>query len=110
MRRHKQFVKSQVQTHFAQQEKKPYPFFRIALATFLQVPEETLANLPVISGVGRHRLRIENCLSIQTYQEEQIVLLCTEMMIVIIGKKLQIVCLNEDEVVIEGEIERLEYR
>ena len=110
MRRHKQFVKSQVRTHFAHQEKKTYPFLRIALATFLQVPEETLVNLPVISGVGRHRLRIENCLLIQTYQEKEIVLLCTEMKIVIVGERLQIVYLNEDEVVIEGKIERLEYR
>ena len=106
MKQHKKFVQNQVQTHFSQKEKKKYPFLKIALATFLQVPDETLAALPVFYGVGRHRLRVENYSSVQSYQEEKIVLLCPKM----VGKKLQITCINEDEVVIEGVIRKIEYQ
>ena len=82
---------------------------KIALATFLQVPDETLATLPVFYGVGRHRLRVENYSSVQIYQEEKIVLLCPKMSVTILGKELQIICLNEDEVIIEGDIKQIEY-
>ena len=99
VKQHKRFVQNQVQTHFSQKEKKKYPFLKIALATFLQVPDETLAALPVFYGVGRHRLR-----------EEKIVLHCPKMSVTIVGKALQIICLNEDEVMIEGYIEHIEYR
>ena len=74
VKQHKRFVQNQVQTHFSQKEKKKYPLWKIAMATFFQVPDETLANLPVFYGVGRHRLRVENYSSIQIYQEEKIVL------------------------------------
>ncbi|MFR3436416.1 MAG: hypothetical protein ACLTSO_11295 [Coprococcus sp.] len=57
VKQHKRFVQNQVQTHFSQKEKKKYPFWKIAMATFFQVPDETLATLPVFYGVGRHRLR-----------------------------------------------------
>ena len=57
VKQHKRFVQNQVQTHFSQKEKKKYPLWKIAMATFFQVPDETLANLPVFYGVGRHRLR-----------------------------------------------------
>ena len=69
VKQHKRFVQNQVQTHFSQKEKKKYPFWKIAMATFFQVPDETLATLPVFYGVGRHRLRVENYSSIQIYQE-----------------------------------------
>ena len=105
VKQHKRFVQNQVQTHFSQKEKKKYPFLKIALATFLQV-----AALPVFYGVGRHRLRVENYSSVQSYQEEKIVLLCPKMSVTIVGKALQIICLNEDEVMIEGYIEHIEYR
>ena len=39
VKQHKRFVQNQVQTHFSQKEKKKYPFLKIALATFLQVPD-----------------------------------------------------------------------
>ena len=100
VKQHKRFVQNQVQTHFSQKEKKKYP----------KVPDETLANLPVFYGVGRHRLRVENYSSIQIYQEEKIVLHCPKMSVTIVGKALQIICLNEDEVMIEGYIEHIEYR
>ena len=110
VKQHKRFVQNQVQTHFSQKEQKKYPFLKIALATFLQVPDETLAALPVFYGVGQHRLRVENYSSVQSYQEEKIVLLCPKMSVTIVGKALQIICLNEDEVMIEGYIEHIEYR
>lgn len=56
VKQHKRFIQNQVQTHFSQKEKKKYPLWKIAMATFLQVPDETLATLPVFYGVGRHRL------------------------------------------------------
>ena len=110
MKQHKRFVQNQVQTHFSQKEKKKYPVWKIAMATFFQVPDETLVTLPVFYGVGRHRLQVENYSSIQIYQEEKIVLHCPKMSVMIVGKKLQITCINEDEVVIEGVIRKIEYQ
>ena len=55
VKQHKRFVQNQVQTHFSQKEKKKYPLWKIAMATFFQVPDETLANLPVfmvLAGIG----------------------------------------------------------
>ena len=95
--------KSGSDTFFSKREEE-------ALATFLQVPDETLTTLPVFYGVGRHRLRVENYSSVQSYQEEKIVLLCPKMVVTIVGKKLQITCINEDEVVIEGVIRKIEYQ
>ena len=88
VKQHKRFVQNQVQTHFSQKEKKKYPLWKIAM----------------------HRLRVENYSSIQIYQEEKIVLHCPKMSVTIVGKALQIICLNEDEVMIEGYIEHIEYR
>ena len=34
VKQHKRFVQNQVQTHFSQKEKKKYPFWKIAMATF----------------------------------------------------------------------------
>ena len=110
VKQHKRFVQNQVQTHFAQKGRKKYPFLKIALATFLQVPDVTLAALHVFYGVGRHRFRGGNYSSVQSYQEEKIVLLCPKMSVTIVGKALQIICLNEDDVMIEGYIEHIEYR
>ena len=110
MKQHKRFVQNQVQTHFSQKEKKKYPFWKIAMATFFQVPDETLVTLPVFYGVGRHRLQVENYSSIQIYQEEKILLHCPKMSVMIVGKGLQITRLNEDEVMIEGDIKQIEYR
>lgn len=109
MKQHKKFVQNQVQTHFSQKEKKKYPFLKIALATFLQVPDETLTTLPVFYGVGRHRIRVENYSSVQIYQEDRVVLLCPKVSVTIVGKGLQITCLNGDEVMIEGCIKQIEY-
>ena len=110
VKQHKRFVQNQVQTHFSQKEKKKYPFWKIAMATFFQVPDETLATLPVFYGVGRHRLRVENLCSINLFEEEKIVLHWPKLSVRIVGKALQIICLNEDEVMIEGYIEHIEYR
>ena len=44
MKQHKRFVQNQVQTHFSQKEKKKYPFWKIAMSTFFQVPDETSAS------------------------------------------------------------------
>ena len=110
VKQHKRFVQNQVLTHFSKKVKYKFPFFNFAMATFFQVPDETLATLPVFYGVGRHRLRVENYSSIQIYQEEKIVLHCPKMSVTIVGKALQIICLNEDEVMIEGYIEHIEYR
>ncbi|MFQ9388156.1 MAG: YabP/YqfC family sporulation protein [Coprococcus sp.] len=77
---------------------------------FFQVPDETLATLPVfmvLAGIG---FGWKNYSSIQIYQEEKIVLHCPKMSVTIVGKALQIICLNEDEVMIEGYIEHIEYR
>ena len=110
MKQHKKFVQNQVQTHFSQKEKKKYPFWKIAMATFLQVPDETLTDFPVLYGVGEHRLRVENYLSVQSYQEDRVVLLCSNLSVTVVGKKLQITCVNEDELVIEGVIRQIEYQ
>lgn len=110
MKAHHHFVRTQTKEHFTPKEKKRYPFLRIALASLLQIPDETLTELPVLSAAGRHSLRIENYTSITTYETGKIILLCPRVSIVILGNHLKIVRLNRDEILIEGYIQSITYR
>ncbi|MGN0204768.1 MAG: YabP/YqfC family sporulation protein [Coprococcus sp.] len=110
MKAHRHFVRTQIRTHFSQKEKEPYPFLHIALASMLQIPAETLTELPVLSMTGRHRLRVENYTSVLTYETGKIVLLCPKASLVILGEHLKIARLDRDEILIEGYIENIAYR
>ncbi len=110
MKAHRHFVRTQIRTHFFQKEKKSYPFLHIALASMLQIPAETVTELPVLSMTGRHRLRVENYTSVLTYEVERIVLLCPGISLIILGKHLKIARLDRDEILIEGYIENIAYR
>lgn len=110
MKAHRHFVRNQVRTHFAPKDKKDYPFWHIALASWLQIPDETLTELPVLSVTGRHRLSVENYSSVQVYEPGKIVLLCRSISLVILGNHLKIVRLNQDEILVEGYIDSIAYK
>jgi sporulation protein YqfC len=109
VKRHRQFVHTQEKQYFSSQEKKKYPFLRIAMASFLQIPEETLTKLPIVSITGQHSVCIENYTSVLVYETEKIVLLCAKMSVTLSGRHLKIICLNKDEVRVEGYILKIEY-
>lgn len=109
MKKHRQFVHTQEKQHFLSKEKKNYPFLRIALATFLQIPEETLTELPVLSVTGQHAVRIENFRSVLVYEPDKIVILCSELSMTLLGSHLSIICLNQDEIQVKGYIRAIEY-
>lgn len=109
MKAHRLFVRTQIRTHFSQKEKKAYPFFHIAMASFIQIPEETLTELPVLTVTGRHRLQVENYTSVLTYESGKIILLCPRVSLVILGEHLTIARLNRDEILIDGYIRNISY-
>ncbi len=110
MKAHRHFVRTQKKSFFSTKEKKDYPFLHIALASMLQIPEETLSDLPVVSLTGQHRVHIENYTSVLTYETEKIVLLCPKVSMTILGKHLKIARLNPDEIQIEGFIQSISYQ
>lgn len=110
MKAHRHFVRTQMKTHFSSKEKKDYPFLHIALASMLQIPDETLSELPVVSITGQHRIHIENYTSVLIYEAEKIVLLCPKVSMTILGKHLKIARLNPDEIQIEGYIQSVAYQ
>ena len=109
MKTHRHFVHTQIKNHFSSKEKKDYPFLHIALASMLQVPDETLTELPVVSITGQHRIHIEHYTSVLTYETEKIVLLCPKVSMTILGEHLKIVRLNPDEIQIDGCIQNIAY-
>lgn len=110
MKKHRHFVNSQVKAHFSSKGKKSYPFLHIALASLLQVPDETFSGLPVVTMTGQHSIHIENYTSVLTYESEKIILLCPKVTLTILGGPLRITRLNPDEIQIDGYIQSISYR
>ena len=66
-----------------------------------------LAQFFGVTGIG---FGVEKLFLYTNISGGKIVLHCPKMSVTIVGKALQIICLNEDEVMIEGYIEHIEYR
>ena len=72
------------------------------LSKILEVPLDTVANVPRVTLNDNRELTVENYKSIETYEPEEIRLRSREYGIIISGRGLQIVAITDDEILVRG--------
>ncbi len=79
------------------------------ISHFFQIPDDMLANAPVLTGYGNHRFCVENYRNIIEYTQEIIRIQTKTCRIHILGKKLVIAYFREDSMCVMGDISSVEY-
>ncbi len=89
--------------------KKERRSFRQKVSDSMDFPLETLYNLSQIQLTGNREAIVEGCKGILEYDDCMIRLKTKSMQISFWGSGLMLKCLNTDNVIIEGKLERLEF-
>ena len=89
--------------------KKEKRSFRQKVSDSMDFPLETLYNLSQIQITGNREAIVEGCKGILEYDDCMIRLKTKSMQISFWGSGLVLKCLNTDNVIIEGQLERLEF-
>ena len=79
------------------------------LAAILELPQEVVFNLPIITQIGTDELNIENYKSLVEFSDVQIRVLTASGMLRIEGKKMLIKKLTNEKMQITGQINKYEY-
>lgn len=74
-----------------------------------EIPEDIIFDVPRITVFDNSEIRIENYKNILEYEENKISLACKDKFINILGTKLNITIITDDEISIKGEINTIEY-
>ena len=82
---------------------------KINLTSALELPEEIMLNLPLITFTGRTNMSIENYKNIVEYSQKRIRISTTDGVITIDGINLSLKELTKNLIVIDGEISNLEF-
>ncbi|MDB5085484.1 MAG: yqfC [Bacilli bacterium] len=83
---------------------------KLATASLLEVPKDTLIDLPRVTLVGGLQLLVENHKGIVSFDDQVLTLALTQGHLVIRGHALVVKSIFEKEINIEGTIEHVEYR
>ena len=75
----------------------------------LDVPKDLVFDIPHITLFNNTEMRIENYKTVLEYEENKITLACKDKFLNIIGKKLDITIITDDEISIKGEILSIEF-
>lgn len=78
-------------------------------ADSLRLPKDVLMDMPKISIGGDKEIFIENHKGLSLYSESQLNIKMNDGIICIFGEKLRIIVMEEDRMVINGEILRIEF-
>ncbi len=82
---------------------------KINLTSALELPEEIMLNLPLITFTGRTNMSIENYKNIVEYSQKRIRISTTDGVITIDGINLSLKELTKNLIVIDGKISNLEF-
>lgn len=82
---------------------------RNALSRALDVPGDTISDLPILHVTGACEAMIENHKGIQKFNSEELILYSSIGSIRITGKKLKILNINSHELILTGIIESVQY-
>lgn len=82
---------------------------KINLTSALELPEEIMLNLPLITFTGRTNMAIENYKNIVEYSQKRIRISTTDGVITIDGINLSLKELTKNLIVIDGKISNLEF-
>ena len=80
-----------------------------ALATWLDLPTDVMLDWPRVSLLGRRQLYIENHKGISAYGDERVCVATTVGTLVVVGKRLALRDIAEEEIVVTGEVEGISY-
>lgn len=83
--------------------------FREYVADTLHLPKDVIMDLPRISICGDKEIYIENHKGIITYTDLEIRVKMNDGIINLFGKKLRIIMLEPDRMIVNGDFERVEY-
>jgi len=75
----------------------------------LDIPSEALTGIIRVTVTGTQDVRVESHEGLIEYDTSLISVNCGEKIVSIYGKKLELVSMNADELMIHGDISRLEY-
>lgn len=75
----------------------------------LEVPQETILDIPIISFIGNREIAIENFISIVEYDEDIIRLKTTCGELAIVGKHLEAKSMDSEQIQIKGQIQSVGY-
>ncbi|BCV25639.1 MAG TPA: sporulation protein YqfC [Firmicutes bacterium] len=79
------------------------------LADLLEIPEDIVLDLPRVTLVGNLQLVMENHRGIVEYGPERVRLALAQGELVVSGSDLALVSLSEEEIIVEGQISRIEF-
>jgi sporulation protein YqfC len=78
-------------------------------AEFFDLPGDILAGLPKITMTGSRRLHIENHRGLLEYDTALITVNCAGGILGVYGSKLELVAMTAEELLISGNISRVEF-
>ena len=79
------------------------------ITSALELPKEVMMNLPLITLIGKEDITVENYKSLLEYSEERIRINTSAGILRIEGKKLVLKQITSDNIVIAGNIGKLEF-
>lgn len=85
------------------------PVIADSISKKLHIPEDILAQAPIVMGYGTHRFCVENYRNIIEYTQEIIRIQTKTVRIHIIGKNLVIAYFRDDGMCVMGDISSVEY-
>ena len=74
------------------------------ISEVLEIPPETVINIPKITIVGNERVHVENYIALLDYKKENIRLKYKDGVIDILGENFEIRAIGEENIVISGRI------
>ena len=77
------------------------------IAEVLEIPPETVMNIPKITIVGKESVRVENYTALLDYKKENIRLKYKDGVIDITGENLEIKVIGEENIVVFGVIHKV---
>jgi sporulation protein YqfC len=70
----------------------------------LRLPAELLDGVPRLTLTGARQLRIENHRCLLSFSAETLEVGCGKLRLLVLGEDLRIVCLDREELLVEGKI------
>lgn len=83
--------------------------FKEIMAEMLELPKEVILDLPKITMIGSRNAIIENYKGLIEYEDDKIRLNTNAGMVRITGKHLTVKAITSEDILLEGEINSLEF-
>ncbi len=79
------------------------------ISAFLEIPQESVADIPVFVLRGRHELEAEGCTGVLEYEAERIILALAKGRITVLGNMLELSDFSDRHLCVRGNIESVSF-